>query len=147
MHFRATVDLNGKTATGIRVPPEIVDALGSGKRPAVSVTIGRHTYRTTLGTMGGEYLIPLSAENRKAAGVAAGDAVDVGIELDTAPRAVEVPADLAAELAADPAAKGAFDALPYSHRKEHVRALEDAKKPETRQRRLENTLSRLRSGS
>ncbi|MDQ4125805.1 MAG: YdeI/OmpD-associated family protein [Actinomycetota bacterium] len=146
MRFQTTVELGGKTATGIEVPPEVVDALGSGKRPAVTVTINGYTYRSTIASMGGRFMLPLSAENRTAAGVAAGDAVDVDVELDTAPRTVEVPDDLRRALAGDAAAKERFESLPYSHRKEHVRALESAKKPETRERRLAKTLEMLRRG-
>ena len=99
VRFRTTVELGGRTATGLRVPAEIVEALGSGKKPAVRVTIGGHTYRSTVATRGGVYLLPLSGENRTAAGVAAGDEVDVDIELDDQPREVTVPDDLAAALA------------------------------------------------
>ena len=105
MKFRATAELGGKTATGIEVPEDVVAALGSGNRPPVTVTIGGHTYRTTVAWMGGRFLIGLSAENRTAAGVAAGDEVDVEIELDAEPREVEVPADLAEALAQDDAAR------------------------------------------
>src|SRR5882757_9190199 len=109
MRFSATVELGGKTATGIEVPADVVTALGPGGRPPVTVTIGGHTYRTTVARMGGRYLVPLSAENRTAAGVAAGDEVDVGIEPDTAPREVSVPDDLAAAL--DGPARAFFDGL------------------------------------
>jgi hypothetical protein len=146
MKFRATVELNGKTATGIEVPAEVVTALGSGGRPPVTVTIGGHAYRTTVARMGGRYLIPLSAENRTAAGAAAGDEVDVDIEPDTAPREVEVPADLAEALAGDAAAQATFDGLAFSHRKEWVRWVEEAKKPETRATRLARTVESLRAG-
>jgi hypothetical protein len=142
--FHTTVELGGKTATGIAVPDEIVAGLGAGKRPAVRVTIGNHTYRSTVAPMGGRFLLPLSAENRTAAGVAAGDEVDVEIELDTAPREVDLPPDFAAALAAEPAAQRAFERLAFTHRKEHVRAIEDAKKPETRQRRIAAAISKLR---
>jgi hypothetical protein len=144
MTFRATVELGGKTATGIAVPDAVVAALGSSHRPAVSVTLGGHTYQSTVARRGGRYMLPLSAENRAAAGVAAGDEVDVTLALDTAPRVVEVPADLAAALAAEPALKARFEALASSHRREHVRAIEDAKTPETRQRRIDKALARLR---
>ncbi len=143
MRFRATLELNGKSATGIEVPPSVVEELGGGRRPAVAVTLRDHTYRTTVGSMGGRFLIPVSADVRTAAGVAAGDELDVGIELDTAPRTVEVPADLAAALAADPAVQEAWSALAYSHQKEWVRSVEDAKKPETRQRRVAAAVSAL----
>ena len=100
MRFRATVQLNGKTATGIEVPDEAVAELGQGQRPPVRVTIGSYSYRTTVARMGGRFLVSLSAENRAAAGVAAGDEVEVDLELDDAPRQVEVPADLKAALRA-----------------------------------------------
>src|SRR5262245_33948587 len=96
LHFRTVVELGGRTATGFQVPPQVVDALGSGKRPAVTVTVGPHTYRSTVAPMGGAFYLPLSAENRTAAGVAAGDEIDVTVALDTAPRVVDVPPDLAA---------------------------------------------------
>jgi len=146
VRFHATVLLGGKTATGIVVPDEVVASLRAGRRPAVRVTVGGYSYRTTVASMGGRYLVPLSAENRAAAGVAAGDAVEVDIDLDTEPRDVPVPADLAAALAADPAAQACFDALAYSHRKEWVRWVEEAKKPETRGKRLATTVDALRAG-
>jgi hypothetical protein len=135
VRFTATLELNGKTATGIEVPASVVEALG-GRRPAVTVTLREHTYRTTVASMGGRFLIPVSAEVRAAAGVAAGDELDVGIELDTAPRTVEVPDDLAAALAAAPGAASAWSRLAYTHQKEWVRSVCDAKKPETRARRV-----------
>ena len=94
--------------------------------------------------MGGRYLLPLSAENRAAAGVAAGDEVDVDLELDTEPREVAVPADLTAALAEDDSAREAFERLSYSHRRRHVLAIEEAKTPETRQRRIAKALQLLR---
>lgn len=145
MRFRSTVELGGKTATGIEVPPEVVEGLGSGKRPAVNVTVNGHTYRSTIASMGGRYLLPLSAENRAAAGARAGDEIDVEVELDTAPRTVEVPADLQAALDADPAAREGFDRLAYSHRLRHVLAINEAKAPETRQRRIAKAIEMLRS--
>jgi len=146
MKFRATVELHGKTATGIEVPDDVVAALGAGNRPAVTVTVGGHSYRTTATRMGGRFLIPLSAENRTAAGVAAGDEIDVDIEPDTAPRAVEVPADLAEALATDEAAKTTFDALAFTHRKEWVRWVAEAKKAETRAARVAKTIEALHAG-
>jgi hypothetical protein len=144
VRFRTTVELGGKTATGLEVPAEVVDALGAGKKPPVRVTIGGHTYRSTVAVRGGRYLLPLSAENRGAAGVAAGDGVDVDLELDTEPREVAVPADLTAALDGDDAARQAFRALPYSHRLRHVLAIEEARTPETRQRRVTKALEMLR---
>lgn len=146
MRFRTTVELGGKTATGMRVPDDVVAALGAGKKPAVRVTIGTHTYRSTIASRGGVYLLPVSAENRAAAGVAAGDEVDVDVEVDTEPREVSVPDDLAAALAGDELARRAFDGLPYSHRQRHVLAVEGTKNPETRQRRIDKALEMLRAG-
>ncbi|GAA2023228.1 DUF1905 domain-containing protein [Pseudokineococcus marinus] len=116
MRFRSRVEQHGRTATGVPVPPEVVEALGGGGRPAVVVTLGGHTYRTTVGTMGGQELLPLSAEHRAAAGLAAGDEVEVDLELDTAERVVEVPADLAAALEGEPAAGATFAAATASQR-------------------------------
>jgi hypothetical protein len=124
----------------------VVAALGSGSRAPVTVTIGGHTYRTTVARMGGRFLIPLSAENRTGAGVAAGDQVDVDITLDSGPREVTVPGDLAAALAQDDTARGTFDGLSYTHRKEWVRWIEEAKKTETRATRLAKTVESLRAG-
>jgi hypothetical protein len=146
MTFRASIDSHGKTATGIRVPPEVVAGLGPGKRPRVRVTLGEHTYRSTVAVMGGEFLVGVSAENRRLAGVAAGDVVDVGLELDTAAREVTVPDDLAGELAREPDARRFFDGLSYSQKRWFVLGIEGAKKPETRQRRLVKAMAMLREG-
>lgn len=144
MDFRATVELGGKTATGLRVPDAVVEALGAGKRPPVVVTVGSHTYRTTVAPMGGAFWVPLAAEHREAAGVAAGDEVEVRVELDTAPRDTALPGDLDAAL--DDAAHTHFHSLAPSHRKEWVRWVEEAKKPETRTARIEKTAAALREG-
>jgi hypothetical protein len=143
MRFTTTVELHGKTATGMAVPPEVVEALGGGKKPAVTVTVGGHTYRTSIGSMGGRSLIPLSAERRTAAGVSAGDEVEVDVELDTQPREVDVPADLAAALDAEPAARARFDALSYSNQQRHVLAVGGAKAEATRQRRVAAAVATL----
>lgn len=123
-------------ATGIPVPPEVVAALGAGKRPKVAVTLNGYTYRTTVAPYGDVFMLPLAAEHRSAAAVQAGEQVEVTLEVDTAPRIVEVPDDLAAALAAVPGARAAFDHLAYSHRKEHVRSVNEAKQPATRERRI-----------
>ena len=146
MRFRATVELGGKTATGIEVPEDVVAALGSGNRPPVTVTVGGHSYRTTVARMVGRFLVPLSAENRTAAGVAAGDQVEIDIVLDGGAREVAVPGDLAAALAQDDAARATFDGLSFTHRKEWVRWIEEAKKPGTRATRLARTVESLHAG-
>ena len=144
VEFRSTVVLGGKTATGIQVPDDVVEALGSGKRPPVVVTLAGYTYRTTVAAYRGEFWIPLAAEHREAAGVTAGEEVTVGIELDDAPREVPVPDDLAAAM--DDAARSAFDGLAFTHRKEWVRWVEEAKKPETRTARIAKTVEGLKAG-
>jgi hypothetical protein len=144
MRFRATVELHRKTATGIEVPPEVVTALGGGRRPAVTATINGFTYRTSVGSMGGRFLLPVSAQIRQDAGVEAGDEVEVDLEPDTAPRTVTVPADFAAALRGDDAARAAFDGMSVSHQQRHVLAIEGAKTEQTRQRRIEKALADLR---
>ena len=144
MEFRTTVVQSGKTATGLQVPDEVVAALGGGRRPPVTVTLGDHGYRTTVAPMGGAFWIPLAAEHREAAGVQAGQEVDVRVELDTAPRETPLPDDLAAAL--DDGARAFFDGLAPSHRKEWVRWVEEAKKPETRATRIEKTAEALKAG-
>ena len=146
MRFHTTILQGGKTATGIRVPDEVVAALGSGKRPAVSVTINGFTYRSTIAVMDGAYMVGVSAENRAGAGVAGGDEVDVDIELDTAPREVTVPEDFAAALDAEPAARRTFDGLSYSNKSWHVLQIDGAKTEETRQRRIAKSVEALRDG-
>ena len=146
MRFRTTIEQSGKTATGIRVPDEIVEGLGSGKRPAVRVTINGFTYRSTVAVIDGAYMVDVSAENRAGAGVAGGEAVDVDIELDTAPREVRVPPDLAAALDAEPKAKETFEGLSYSNRSWHVLSIEGAKTDDTRQRRIAKSVEILREG-
>jgi hypothetical protein len=144
MRFRAAIELSGKTATGIEVPAEVVTALGQGRRPPVTATINGFTYRTSVAALGGRFLMPVSAQVRQDAGVAAGDVVDVDLELDETPRTVTVPDDLAAALAQDAAAAAAFGRLSYSHQQRHVLAIESAKAPETRQRRIAKTVADLK---
>src|SRR5436305_29188 len=117
MRFRTVILSSGKTAAGIVVPPEIVAALSSSKKPAVRVTVNGHTYRSTVATVSGEFMVGISVEERKKAGVAAGDEVDVDIELDTEPREVTLPPDFAAALDADAEARQFFDGLSYSNKR------------------------------
>jgi hypothetical protein len=146
VRFRTTIQQSGKTATGIQVPEDVIEALGSGKRPAVKITINGYTYRSTVAVMGGRYMVGVNAEHRASAGVAGGDEVDVDIELDTAPREVSVPADLAAALDAEPAARRTFDGLSYSNKSWHVLQIEGAKADETRQRRIAKSVDVLKQG-
>lgn len=143
MRFRAVLELGGKTATGVEVPAEVVDGLDAGKRPAVTVILNGFAYRTTVAPMGGRFFVPVSAEIRTGAGVRAGDELDVEVVLDTEPRTVEVPADLAAAIDVEPGLRYVWDRLSYTRRREHVRAVEEAKKPETRARRIEKAVAML----
>lgn len=146
LKFNAVLRLEGKTATGIQVPAEIVAALGSSKRPAVRITLKNHTYRTTVAAYGEVFMVPVAAEHRQAAGLAAGDEMVVTIELDTEPREVVVPPDFAAALEQDPTAKKFFEGLSYSNKRRFVLSIEDAKTDETRRRRIEKAGAILREG-
>jgi hypothetical protein len=143
--FTSTLFQEGKTATGIQVPAEIVEALGKGKRPPVTVTINSYSYRSTVAPMDGVYWIPVSAAVRERAGVAAGDELSVEITLDDEPRRVEVPDDLAAALATNEVVSAHFEALSYSNQRRIVLQVEGAKTEETRQRRIAKALEDLRS--
>jgi hypothetical protein len=146
MRFRTTILQSGKTATGIQVPDEIVEALAAGRRPPVTITINGYTYRSTVAVMGDVYMVGVNAENRAAAGVAGGDEVDVEISLDTAPRTVSVPPDLQAALDAEPAAQRTFDGLSNSNKSWHTLQVTGAKTEETRERRIAKSIEALREG-
>jgi hypothetical protein len=144
--FHTTLLQSGKTATGIQVPNEVVESLGAGKRPPVRVTINGYTYRNTIAVMGGVFMVGVAAEHREKARVAGGDQIDVEIELDTAPRELAVPLDLSTALAAEPAARRSFESLSYSRKQALVLPIEQAKTPETRQRRIDKALVALKEG-
>ena len=146
MRFHTMVLQGDKTATGIQIPDEVVEALGSGRRPLVTVTINGFTYRSSVAVVSGRYMVGVSAENRAGAGVAGGDEVDVDIELDTAPREVVVPADFAAALDAEPKARETFDKLSNSNKGWHVSQVTGAKTDETRHRRIARSVETLREG-
>jgi hypothetical protein len=146
MRFRTTIVQSGKNTTGIQVPDEVVEALGSGKRPAVKVTVNGYSYRSTVASMGGVFMVSLSAEHRAGAGVAGGDEVEVDLELDSAPREVTVPPELVAALDAEPAARATFDGLSYSNKSWHVLQVTGAKTEETRQRRIARSVEALKQG-
>ena len=147
MKFRTEIQQGeSKNVTGIEVPPSVIEALGAGKRPAVKVTLKGYTYRSTVAVMGGAYMVGVSADVREKAGVKGGEVVDVELELDTEPREVEVPADLAAALKKDVAAKKFFEGLSYSNKRRIVLNVEGTKNPETRQRRIDKAVEQLREG-
>ena len=139
--------LESESMPVIEVPPSLVEALGAGKRPPVKATVEGYTFPTTIAVYGGKYYIGLRKDVREAAGVEPGQRVKVALELDAQPREVEIPADLARALAADSKAKAEFERLSYTHRKEYVQSIVEAKKEETRRRRLEKSIEALRDGS
>lgn len=139
--FRITLrKAEAMDAMGIEVPPAVVEGFGQGKRPKVTVTLKGYTYRSTVAVMGGKFMLPLAKEHREKSGVRDGEKVEITLELDTAPREVEVPKDLAAALK-KAGVRATFDKLAFTHRKEHVRAIEEAKAPETRARRIEKAVA------
>ena len=143
MKFRARVE-PPEPMRGLEVPAEVVEALGGGKRPTVVITINGHSWRSRVAIMRGRFLLGLSNANRQAAGVATGDEVEVDVKVDAEPRVVVEPVDFTRALDVDPVARAAYDRLAYSHKREHVRAIESAKKPETRTRRIEKAVAMLR---
>jgi hypothetical protein len=143
MEFTTELEATGGNTTGFVVPTEVIEALGAGRRPKVVVTVNEHTWRTSIASMGGRYLLGASAAVRAEAGISAGQTLTVSVEVDTAPRTVEVPDDLAAALAASPEVAAAWDALTYSQQRQHAEAVLAAKKPETRERRVSTIIERL----
>ena len=143
MRIAATLQPTGRTSTGFVIPPDVVEALGGGKRPKVTVTINGATYRSSIAPMGGEFWLGVSAVNRELTGIAAGGEYEIDIELDTAPRRIEPPADLVAALAANPQAQAAFERLSYSHQRAHVESIAGAKRPDTRARRVAAVVEKL----
>jgi hypothetical protein len=146
IELTATLVARGPAAA-IVLGDEQAAAIGEGaKRFPVRATVNGYSWRTTVTPMGGETLLGLNRAVRESAGVQAGDTVEVAIELDTAPREVDVPGALARALAGDPSAKATFEALAFTHRKEYARWVADAKRPETRKRRVTQALEMLRDG-
>ena len=143
MKFRAHVE-PPEPMRGLEVPPKVVAALGGGARPPVTITVNGHAWKSRVAIMRGRHLLGFSNANRQAAGAAIGEEVEVELELDTEPRVVVEPPDLARALNDDPVARAAYDNLAYSHKREHVRAIESAKRPETRGRRIERAIATLR---
>jgi hypothetical protein len=144
--FRATIVQTGKTACGIQVPGAVVEALGGSKRPAVVVTLDGYTYRSTVAPMGGEWWVGVNSDHRAASGLKAGDQVRVTLELDTAPRELEVPPELAAALDGDAVARAFFDGLSYSNKRVFTLSVEGTSNPETKARRVEKAIALMREG-
>ncbi|MEP7158996.1 MAG: YdeI/OmpD-associated family protein [Chloroflexota bacterium] len=147
MKFRTTIkQAEGSTATGIEIPDEVIAALGAGKKPPVTMTVNGYSYRSTVATVDGRFMVGFSAAHREASGLKGGDAVEVEIDLDTEPRTVELPADFQAALDADGKAKATFDKLSNSLKGYHVSQVTGAKTDETRQRRIEKSIATLHEG-
>ncbi len=146
MRFRSTLLQSGVSATGLPVPPEVLAGLAAGKAPKVAITINGHTWRTSIATVNGQSMIGVPETVRSVIGVKGGDEVEAGVIVDTAPRSVEVPPDLAAALDAEPAARRTFDGLSYSNQRFWVEPIVAAKAPETRARRIEKAIATLREG-
>src|SRR5262245_41199161 len=144
LNSKATLLERGQAAAVVLDDDQVATVGEGAKRFPVVATVNGYTWRTSVVRMGGEFLLGLNREVREGAGVEAGDEVDLQLELDTKPREVEVPPALAAALAADSEAQAAFDKLSYTHRKEYARWVAEAKKDETRERRVASTLDRLR---
>jgi hypothetical protein len=143
--FHTTILKTGKNTAGIQVPEEIIDKLGSGKRPLVRVTINKYTYRSAVAVMTGKYMISFSSDHRKAAGVQGGDEADVTLELDLEPRTVEIPKDLKDALI-EASALAIFENSAPSMKKEYIRQVEEAKAQETRERRIAKIVEKLSAG-
>jgi hypothetical protein len=143
--FHTTILRTGQNTAGIQVPEEVIQRLGSGRRPLVRVTIKKYTYRSAVAVMDGKYMIGVSAANRQAAGVQGGEQVDVTLELDLEPRDVELPKDLRAALV-KASALDAFENSAPSMKKEYVRQVEEARAQETRERRITKIVEKLSKG-
>jgi len=144
--IRILIQGTGESAAGMHLPDDVVESLGKGRKPPVKATINGYTWRSTVAVMGGEYWLGASKEVRRNAGVEAGQEVDLTLELDTEERVLEVPADFAAALDAEPEARRFFDTLAYSNKRRFTYSIDEAKTPETRQRRIDKSVSQLRDG-
>ena len=146
MKFRTTILQGEKTATGIQIPDQVIAALGAGKKPPVTMTVNGYMYRSTVATVDGKFMVGFNADHRAASGLKGGDEIEVEIEVDREPRIIDVPTDLAAALDAEPTARATFDKLSNSLKGYHVSQVTSAKTDETRQRRVEKSVSVLREG-
>ncbi|HUP83247.1 MAG TPA: YdeI/OmpD-associated family protein [Candidatus Limnocylindria bacterium] len=147
MKFKTTLkQAEGSTATGIVIPDEVLAALGAGKKPPVKLTVNGYSYRSTVATVSGDYMVGFSADHRATSGIKGGDKIEVWIELDTEPRTVELPADFEAALNADAKARATYERLSNSLKGYHVTQVTTAKTDETRQRRIEKSVATLHEG-
>jgi uncharacterized protein YdeI (YjbR/CyaY-like superfamily) len=144
MKFKAKVIPSGN-ATGVEIPAKVMKALGPSARPPIVITIHGHSWRSRVARMRGQILIGISAANRAASGIAEGEQIEVDVALDSEPRIVAEPADVAKALKGEPKARAAFDRLPFGLKRKHVADIEAAKSPETRERRIAKLVATLRS--
>ena len=147
MKYRTTIrQAEGSPATGIEIPDEVLTALGAGRKPAVKLSVNGYSYRSTVATVDGRYMVSFSSNHRAASGLGGGDEVEVEIEVDNSPREIDMPSDFAAALDAEPAARATFDGLSNSLKRYHVDLVNSAKTEETRQRRIDKSVATLREG-
>lgn len=146
MQFTSELELAGKTATGFRVPDNVVEGLGGGKHPKVTATVGGFTFRSSIARMGDAYWLGVSADRRAEAGIAAGETHTVEVALDTAPREIDLPDSLAAALSAAPEAAAFWGTLSFSNKRWHVEQVTSAKTEETRDRRIARSIDLLGQG-
>ncbi len=146
IEFRAPLQSRGPAAAVVLDDAQVAEVGEGARRFPVVATVNGYTWRTSVARMGGEFLVGLNREVRQGAGVAAGDQVDVILELDQAPREVEMPPALAAALAGDEQARAAFEKLAFTHRKEYARWVAEAKREETRERRVQQALEMIKAG-
>ena len=146
MRFRTTIAQTGKNTTGIPIPDAVIEGLGGGKKPPVRITVNGYSYRSTVATVDGQFMVGLNADHRAASGLAGGQDVEVEIELDTEPRTVDLPGDFAEALDADGAARRTYDGLSNSLKRYHVDQVTGAKSDETRRRRIDKSIATLRAG-
>lgn len=146
IRFTARLEPRGPAAAVVLDDAQVAEVGEGARRFPVVATVNGYTWRTSVARMGGEFLVGLSREVREGAGVTAGDEVDVALELDTQPREVEVPPELAAALSADPAVAAAYDRLAFTHRKEYARWVAQARQPQTRERRAAQAVEMIRAG-
>lgn len=143
MRYRTTLLRFGPNNTGIEVPEEILAALGRGRRVKVVATVNGYTYRTSIAPAYGKILMPFSSEHRTASGLSGGEAIEVELTVDDAPRDVDVPADLATALAGTPEAAAFFNGLSYTNKRAYTLWVDEAKKAETRSARVERAVAML----
>ncbi|MEO6728842.1 MAG: YdeI/OmpD-associated family protein [Candidatus Dojkabacteria bacterium] len=137
MKFTAKIFTGGGQTAGFLIPEDVMTSLGDKKRVPVVITLNGYSYRSTVATYEGKQAVGISIENREKAGVKIGDTLEIDVSFDDKPRIVEVPEIMQKELEKNPKAKEVFEGLAFTHKKEYVKWIEEAKKEETKTSRLE----------